>query len=316
MKKFEDLKLTNQQLANDIANAELIHDDDEAIRLKKLLYSNKLEMLDLLTMKNSKNNITAKELKEKIAKMKPSIRYETGLSYLDDNLVSFNENVGFEVGSLIILGGQSGAGKSHLMLDILSNISKYSKCAFFNFEMGDRRLNYRLERLLKTEKQWNNFIINSGSRDIDDLLMEINILADDGVVFFAIDSKMKISVKGNEAEHQKISSITKRLSEVAIKNDIIIFLINQISEENLKSGRMAFKGSGDQLYDADMALFLTVIENGVRQLECTKNRQDERTFKIELPKVIKPVFEIKHKKPTITEYNQREEQSFSDVQTY
>ena len=289
MKKFEELKEHNQQLANDISNAESLQDHDEAIRLKKILYANKITMLDLLTMKNSKNNITALELKDKVSKMKPAIRYETGLRYLDENLKSYNLNVGFEVGSLIILGGQSGAGKSHMMLDMLSNISKYAKCAFFNFEMGDRRLNHRLNRLLKTDEQLNNFIINSGSRDLDDLLMEINILADEGVVFFAIDSKMKLSVKGNEAEHQKISSITKRLSEVAIKNDIIVFLINQISEENLKNGRMAFKGSGDQLYDADMALFMSIVDNGVRRLECTKNRQDELMFTVDLPKLLKDI---------------------------
>lgn len=287
MNKFEELKQQNIQIASEISNADSINNHDEAIRLKKILYANKIMMLDLLTMKNSKNNITASELKDKISKMKPATRYETGLQYLDNNLKSFNGSIGFEVGSLVILGGQSGAGKSHIMLEMLSNISKYSKCAFFNFEMGDRRLNHRLGRLLKTEDQWNNFIINSGSRDLDDLIMEISIMADEGVVFFAIDSKMKLSVKGNEAEYQKISSITKRLSELAVKNDIIIFLINQISEENLKNGWMAFKGSGDQLYDADMALFLTIIEDDVRELVCTKNRQDETLFKVQLPRIVK-----------------------------
>lgn len=285
MIKFNELKEANKRLAYDISNAEAIEDDELAIKLKKELYQNKLTMLDLLTVRNEKSSITALELKNKVANMKPAIRYETGLYYLDEHLKSFNGNVGLEVGSLIVLGGQSGAGKSHIMLDILSNVSKYSKCVFFNFEMGDRRLNYRLGRLLKTDEQWNNFIINAGSRDLDDLIMEINILASEGVVFFAIDSKMKISVKGNEMEYQKISSITKRLSEVAIKNDIIILLINQISEESLKTGYKSFKGSGDQLYDSDMALFMSIKEDGARELECTKNRQDEKVFKIELPRL-------------------------------
>ena len=285
MIKFNELKEANKRLAYDISNAEAIEDDELAIKLKKELYQNKLTMLDLLTVRNEKSSITALELKNKVANMKPAIRYETGLYYFDEHLKSFNGNVGLEVGSLIVLGGQSGAGKSHIMLDILSNVSKYSKCVFFNFEMGDRRLNYRLGRLLKTDEQWNNFIVNAGSRDLDDLIMEINILASEGVVFFAIDSKMKISVKGNEMEYQKISSITKRLSEVAIKNDIIILLINQISEESLKTGYKSFKGSGDQLYDSDMALFMSIKEDGVRELECTKNRQDEKVFKIELPRL-------------------------------
>jgi len=285
MKKFSELKTRNKQLSNEITNAENLRNEDEAIELKKELYKNKIEMLDLISYKNKKTSISARELMDKVKSMPFATRYATGLHYLDNNLKLNQSDIGgFEVGSLIIIGGQSGAGKSHILLEMLSNISKYSKCVFFNFEMGDRRLDVRLKRLLKTDDQLNNFTINSESRDLDDLLMEINLLADDGVKFFAIDSRMKIIVKGNEAEYQKIASITKRLSEVAIKNDIIIILINQISEDNLKTKTLAFKGSGDQLYDADMAFFLTIEDDDSRLLICKKNRQDEFLFTVEVPK--------------------------------
>ena len=290
MKKFEELKQRNKCLSNEIGNAEKIKDNDKIISLKKELYKNKLDMLDLLSIKNKKNNISAKELLLKVKQMPKAIRYATGLKYLDCklkfNTLNEKESGGFEVGSLIILGGQSGAGKSHILLEMLSNISSYAKCVFFNLEMGDRRISNRLSKLLKTEKQLNNFIINSESRDLDDLLMEINILAEEGLKFFAIDSRMKITVKGTDAEYQKIASITKRLSEVAINNDIIIILINQISEDNLKTKTLAFKGSGDQLYDADMAFFLTIEDDDSRKLVCKKNRQDEHLFTIDVPKPI------------------------------
>jgi len=279
LKKFNDLKARNIQISKDINTAESVRDDNACINLKRELYTNKLEMLDLITLKNKKNNIEAGTLRDKLALMKKAIRYETGLSYLDDHLKG-----GFEVGSFIILGGQSGAGKSHILLDMLSNIARYNKCVFFNFEMGDRRIIQRLKRTLSSDKQWKNLLINSESRDLNDLLMDISLLAEEGVKFFAIDSKMKITVQGSEAEHQKISMISKKLSEIAIKNDIIVFLVNQISEENLKTGRLSFKGSGDQIYDADMALFLTIGDDDIRTLTCVKNRQDEFLFTQELPR--------------------------------
>ncbi len=288
MSKIEELKTEQKQLAVDISRAEELNDYDAQMVLKRKFYSNKVEMIDLLSAKDIKLSYSAKSLKAKIASLKPVTRFETGIKVFDDELVPFasSDKKGLEVGSLIILGGQSGAGKSHMLLDILSNVAKYSKVLFFNFEMGERRLNHRLLKSLKSDEQFDNFIINSDSRDLDDLIMEIKLQAEENVVFFAIDSKMKISVKGSEAEHQKISTITKKLSEVAIKNDIIVFLINQISEENLKSGWKAFKGSGDQLYDADMALFLTISEDGSRMLECSKNRQDEKGFSVTLPKPV------------------------------
>lgn len=276
---LEDYKLKNKNLIQNIEQAERNQDYESVIGLKRELYNNKIKMLDLLTVKNEKLTITAGALRDKVNAMKPAIRYETGIRVLDENLKG-----GFEVGSLIQLAGQSFAGKTTLFLQIVANIAEYNKSVFFSFEMGDRRIVKRLNYLLTKEQQWSNLLINSQTRNINDLVMEITLLADDGVKFFAIDSRMKLSKDGSEAEYQKIALMSKMLSECAIKNDIIILVINQISEEDLKNGRFSLKGSGDQLYDSDMALFMTVGENDVRHLFCTKNRQDEHTFKIDLPK--------------------------------
>jgi len=265
--RFGDLQIRNRELSFQIDNSS---NPDELMVLKRELYNNKLEMLDIIDSKNTKNTVTANDLFLKVESMKPAIRYETGLYYLDKHL-----NGGFEVGSLIMFGGQSTAGKTHTTLEILSNISKYAPVVFFNFEMGDRRIYNRLHKKLQTEDQKKNFRINSESRRLDDLIMEIKLQAEDGVVFFAIDSRMKIIVDGNDSEYIKIAQISKRLSEVAIHNDLIVMLINQVSEENLKTKTLSFKGSGDQMYDADMALFLTIEEDESRQIVCAKNRQDE-----------------------------------------
>jgi hypothetical protein len=313
MKTFDDYSGRNKVISQEIAKAEIQNDHDKQIELKRELYKNKLLMIDILEYQNKKNSISAKGLIYKVDNMPKVIRYATGLSYLDKNLKinqqDYSEQGGIEVGSLVILGGQSGAGKSHIMLEMLSNVSRYAKCVFFNFEMGDRRLATRLRRLLTTDEQLNNFTINSESRDLDELLMEINIMAQEGVKFFAIDSKMKITVKGSEAEYQKISKITKLLSETAVKNDIIVLLINQISEDNLKTKTLAFKGSGDQLYDADIALFLTIEDDDKRKLICKKNRQDERLFNEILPELIKEPITVEYHHEDIKEETEHIEMS-------
>ena len=288
---LENLKQRNNQLLNQITTAERDSNYDELIKLKRETYENKLKMLDLVEAKNKKNSISARDLIEKVKNKPKAIRYETGLHYLDSNLKeNFHDTTGgIEVGSLILFGGQSGAGKTTITLDLAANISKYSKCVLFNLEMGERRIVTRLQKLLKEPQQLDNFTINSESRDLNDLLMEITLLADEGIKFFAIDSRMKIEMKDNIPEFQKNSLITKKLSEVAIKNDIIIVLINQISEENLKTNTLAFKGSGDQLYDADIALFLVINEDGTRTIICKKNRTgNEALFTEQLPAIEDP----------------------------
>ena len=275
---IEEKKQEINAIINKIGKSEKRGDYDAVIQLKKELYRKKLELLDLVTKKNEKLTIPARELRNKVKSMKPAPKYSTGVKEIDNNLEG-----GFEVGSLIQLAGANFVGKTTLFLRILANIAKYNKAVFFNFEMGERRIVKRLNKLIDTEEQWDNLLINSESRDIEDLVMEISLLAEDGIKFFAIDSRMKITKKGNESEHQKVSYISKRLSETAIKNDIIILLINQISEEDLKSKRFSLKGSGDQLYDADLVFFIMLEGDNKRKLICTKNRQNDKLFAEYLP---------------------------------
>ena len=273
---LETLDNRNKELARLIEAAEKNNSKDR-YSLKKELYENKLKMIELITLEEKRAGITARELK-RLVDLRPKVpRYETGISDLDRLLKG-----GIEIGTFIQLAGESGVGKTHFLLEILSNIANYSKTVFFNFEMGDNRIVHRLKKLLTSEEQWDNLIIDKDSRDIDTLCNEIILYARDGVKFFTIDSKMKIEVSGNMEEHQKFSSITNRLAKISQQYDIIIFLINQMSEQDIKSRRLAFKGSGDQQYDSDISLFYVKDDKGQRTLVCNKNRQDEELFSVDL----------------------------------
>ena len=234
-------------------------------------------MIALITVTDKRNGISAKELIAMVKDRPPAIRYSTGISPLDREL-----NGGFAVGSLVILGGGSFTGKTFITLEMLTNISEYSKTVFFNFEMGDTKIADRLNRMRLSNNQLTNLIVDKDSRNITDIETEMILYARSGCKFFVIDSKMKIDVSGNMSQNDKSSHITNTLSRIAQKYDIIIFLINQISEENLKSGYFGFKGSGDQLYDADYALFYTKDDKGNRFMTCTKNRVDEKEFRVGL----------------------------------
>jgi len=236
--------------------------------LKREFHTIKLEMIDIITKEDKNHGVTARELITSVKSRKKVPRYATGLKGLD-----FVLRDGIEVGTLIQLAGQSFAGKTHMALELLSNIAGYSECVLFNFEMGDARISTRLDKLLVTDTQLDNLIIDSRTRNIDMLINEIKIYAKKGVKFFVIDSKMKIESKEKD-DFKRFSEITSKLSRVCQENEVIIILINQISEEDLKSGRLSFKGSGDQMYDTDIAWFL-VNDGENRKLICSKNRQDE-----------------------------------------
>lgn len=276
LQELEALDKRNKELAMAIEKA-TAENDARRYDFKKELHENKIRMIDIIQAEEKRAGITARELK-KLVKNRPRVpRYETGVHALDTKLFD-----GIEIGTLVQLAGESGIGKTHLTLEILSNVASYAKAVFFNFEMGDKRIIKRLDKLLATDEQWDNLIIDKDSRNINALENEIILYARDGIKFFVIDSKMKIEADDKLKEHQQASAITKRLSKLTQQYDIIIFLINQMSEEDIKGKRLAFKGSGDQQYDSDISLFYVKDKESKRMLICNKNRQDEITFKIDL----------------------------------
>lgn len=320
IKMLEELKERNQLLAAMIDKAERDSSDDVAV-LKRELYSNKIAMLDIINQEDKRAGLSARELRERV-KNRPTIkRHATGVKALDFKLFG-----GIEIGTFVQLAGQSGIGKTHLTLEILSNVAREQKTVFFNFEMGDFRIVKRLEKLFTTEQQWDNLIIDKDSRHIDDLAMEIVLHAKDGVKFFVIDSKMKILGDSKMEDHKRFAAITKKLSELSQTQEVIIFLINQMSEEDIKNKRLAFKGSGDQQYDSDISLFYVMdTKTQQRKLICNKNRQDEELFMLELdldqngrtvskePIVTYQEANGRYTGATVTTYEHREQMSFEGV---
>lgn len=289
--KYDDLKNLQSEIVMAIDKANREQNEDVLIDLKKKFHQNKIDMLNAIQQEDTtRNAISAKDLKQMVMMNPVPPRYETGISILDEHLKG-----GFEVGTFVQLAGQSGGGKTTILLNILANISRGKKCMMFNFEMGSRRIINRLDKMLKEPSQWENLMVDGLTRNIDALCDEITLSARDGIKFFMIDSMMKIET-GDADELKSQAMVSNRLSKVAQEREVIIILINQMSEDAIKSKRFSLKGSNSQQYDSDMSLFL-VVQDEKRRLFCSKNRQDEYLFNFEiglndLSKYAKPELEI------------------------
>jgi replicative DNA helicase len=270
-----------EQLQKEIKELKIsVHNEtsvDIQIKLKKQMYGKKLELLDLIHEKDkARAGLTARELILKVDSMPRLPKFETGMFKIDHVFGG-----GFETGLFINLAGESGAGKTTLLMNLLANLSEGRKTVFFNFEMGDRLFVKKLKDLKLSDNQLDNLIIDSDTNNLNDLIMEIELYAEDGIKFFAIDSKMKIVNNNGDNEYQQISNMSKGLARLSARKDIVICLINQMNESDIKDKRLAFKGSGDQKYDSDIALFL-VKDNDQRKLICTKNRMNDKLFAIDI----------------------------------
>lgn len=185
-------------------------------------------------IQDDKNNL---EWIEYFKNKQDIIHYKLGIDFLDSKVL----NGGIELNQLVLISGDAESGKTTLAMQILDNISKYSKVCFFNLEFPtykyikrrskalDRQFNNKeITQKIKHTMLENTIIIDSVN-DIYDAQNAIIRNALKGVRFFFIDSQMCLSVpdlKGEELESKKFE-ILQRLTH---KYDIVIFLIVQTAK--------------------------------------------------------------------------------------
>nr|DAK77717.1 MAG TPA: DnaB-like replicative helicase [Caudoviricetes sp.] len=209
--------------------------------------------------------------------------YPTGLQWLDIEL----EGAGLAEGSFINIAGGSFAGKTTFTLELLKSMAQSEKVCFFSYEMYEKIL-IRKFKFASWDVLQNIQIYQDGAQ-IDKIAARIRKLSKKGYKIFAIDSRMKIRVSNEKAsEYEKNNEISSKLSELTRTLGAIVILINQISEADLKAGRNSLKGSGDQVYDSDMIIYLKATTNDrkevvKREFEMAKDRIGERLFKVNIP---------------------------------
>ena len=259
------------------------------------------------------------KVKERVAAKPKRPKRETGIRSLDRALVSdrdamFGKVGGFAVGSYVQIAGSRGAGKTSIMMKIMTGLSLVERVCWFDFEIGQKRVTEKIEAFTHNDT---NLLYYNASRDLDDVIGEIKLLQATGVEHFVIDSTMKISVSGVHDRYERYSTISQRLSELTSTLGINIYIINQMSQSAERDGVLAIKHGNDAEYDADYIIYVLkkrIIENGkakkdqygmnlfdetMRLIRIEKNREDDRTLTVEVPKD-----EIFQSEPTIIEYQE------------
>ncbi|MGM0603768.1 MAG: DNA repair protein RadA [Bacillota bacterium] len=156
-------------------------------------------------------------------------RLTTGTEELDRVLGG-----GIVSGSLVLLGGAPGIGKSTLILQVASLFSeKYGKTLYFSGEESAQQLKMRAERLNCLNDNLNIF------SETDYTLFEDHLSENQDYSFIVVDSiqtvhiPQKDSAPGNIAQ---IKEITSRLLKMAKTTGIPIVLIGHVTKEGELAG--------------------------------------------------------------------------------
>lgn len=225
--------------------------------------------------------ITMTEAIKEFENTKEPPKIETGVKRLDDALYG-----GIELHQLVHIGGESGAGKTMLTLQILHNVSAYFGSLFLSFEMPKWKMAKRMSKFKDQSSGFDNYFITDSGRDISEVKRTIKRwVAKHNIRFVVIDSEMKITHRSfrGDNEPNRIGEVQAELAQMCQELGIVIFLITQLSKSDIRNKTMSGLGSVKSDYEADMKLLILKDDKqeNKRYIEIKKNRQDVKEYKTE-----------------------------------
>ncbi len=155
-------------------------------------------------------------------------RYErtsSGISEFDTVLGG-----GIVAGSLVLLGGDPGIGKSTLLTQIAAHLSAKHKVLYFSAEESCSQVKMRAERLNLASD--NMLIINETC--IDDLESEL-----DGVEFCIIDSIQAVytdDLSSSSGSVGQVRECASKLMRIAKSRGITFFIVGHVTKEGALAG--------------------------------------------------------------------------------
>lgn len=155
------------------------------------------------------------------------IRFTTGSSELDRVLGG-----GAVEGSLVLVGGSPGIGKSTLLLQICQTVSREKRVLYVTGEESEKQLKMRSERLGVTAGD----LLILAETDLEEILQEA--MTSEAQVLI-VDSIQTLSASENSSMPGSVSQVkdcTMALMQLAKNNGITVFLIGHVNKEGAIAG--------------------------------------------------------------------------------
>ena len=186
------------------------------------------------------------------------LRFETGMSELDRVLGG-----GAVKGSLVLVGGAPGIGKSTLMLQICDNLCRFSTVLYVSGEESERQIKLRAERL----KVFSEGLYLLAETDLDDVFEAVRELKPDVLIVDSIQTMYHGDSASSPGSIGQVKECTMALMQLAKGQGITVFVIGHVNKEGAIAGPKVLE------HMVDCVLYFEGEEhNSYRILRAAKNR--------------------------------------------
>lgn len=186
------------------------------------------------------------------------LRFATGMAELDRVLGG-----GAVQGSLVLVGGAPGVGKSTLMLQICDNLCRFSKVLYVSGEESTRQIKLRAERL----KVQGERLYLLSENDLGSVLEAVDQLAPDVLIVDSIQTLYNSDLSASPGSVGQVKDCTMALMQLAKGRGITVFVIGHITKEGSLAGPKILE------HMVDCVLYFEgETHNSFRILRAAKNR--------------------------------------------
>ncbi|MDR2834413.1 MAG: DNA repair protein RadA [Streptococcaceae bacterium] len=177
----------------------------------------------------------------------------------------FNRVLGGGVvpGSLVLIGGDPGIGKSTLLLQVSTQLAKVGKVLYVSGEESAQQIKLRADRIASEDAEFYLY----AETNVNDIRMEIERLAPDFLVIDSIQTMLLPDIDSIPGTVSQIRAVTAELMQIAKTNEIATFIVGHVTKEgNIAGPRMLEHMVDTVLY------FEGERNNSFRILRAVKNR--------------------------------------------
>ena len=186
------------------------------------------------------------------------LRFHTGMNELDRVLGG-----GAVKGSLVLVGGAPGIGKSTLMLQICDNLCRFSSVLYVSGEESERQIKLRAQRLAIREEG----LYLYSETNLDDIVAAVQEKKPDILIVDSIQTIYNGDSNSSPGSVAQVKECTMALMHVAKGLGVTVFVVGHINKEGSLAGPKVLE------HMVDCVLHFEGEEhNSYRILRAAKNR--------------------------------------------
>ncbi|HEL2622241.1 TPA: DNA repair protein RadA [Streptococcus suis] len=193
-------------------------------------WSSFVEEVEVAEVKNERVSLTG----EKTRPMKLNEVSSIQVARTKTNMEEFNRVLGGGVvlGSLVLIGGDPGIGKSTLLLQVSTQLSTIGTVLYVSGEESAQQIKLRAERLGDIDSE---FYLYSET-NMQSIRTEIEKIKPDFLIIDSIQTIMSPDISSVQGSVSQVREVTNELMQIAKTNNIATFIVGHMTKEGTLAG--------------------------------------------------------------------------------